>query len=107
MSSDGIVRTILLIDIVAMALLALFYLRERRMSWAQYCVWGAVIIFVPVLGPFLAISKRPGEKHPDPFPSGKLREQIYSILQRLLPKKSALDFDSPPPVRRRHPKRRF
>jgi hypothetical protein len=64
MGTAAVIRTILLVDIVAMALLALFYLRQRRMSWTSYCCWGLLAIGVPVLGPFLLIANRPGEWNP-------------------------------------------
>jgi integral membrane sensor domain MASE1 len=84
MTTAGVIRTILVVDIVAMALLAIFYLRQRRMSWAAYCWWSIVALVVPILGPFLVISNRPGEWHPD----RDLRVEamrMVNFLSRLLP----------------------
>lgn len=105
MTTPGIIRIILMIDIVAMALFALFYLRQRRMSWGAYCWWGLIALLLPVLGPFLVISNRPGEWHPDPFPSASLREKVRSYCAEL--KSSAFQLNSPKSSHRRRPGRRF
>jgi hypothetical protein len=81
MDTAGVIRSILLIDMVAMALLALFYLRQRRMSWVSLLGWGLLAILLPVLGPFLVMVTRPGEWHPDPFPSTQLRRQVRHFWQ--------------------------
>jgi hypothetical protein len=60
MSAANTVRALLLIDIVVIALLAIFFLRERRLSWLEYCCWGLLAVMVPLLGPFLVILSRPG-----------------------------------------------
>lgn len=84
MSTSEIIRTILLVDIVVMALLALIYLRQRRMNWTEYCGWGLLALLVPVLGPFLVISKRPGEWDPD-FSVMDDFIRIGQFLRRMLP----------------------
>jgi hypothetical protein len=84
METAGVIRVVLLVDILAMALLALFYLRQRRMSIVAFCCWGMVAILLPVLGPFLVIVNRPGEWHPDPFPSTRLRQNIRQVFQDLV-----------------------
>jgi hypothetical protein len=60
MNADSI-RVILLVDIVAMALLAFFYLRQRKLSTSDYIRFGLLALFVPLIGPFMVIVFRPGE----------------------------------------------
>jgi hypothetical protein len=45
---------------LGMALLAAFYLRQRDLTLYEYISWGMLILFVPLLGPFLVILSRPG-----------------------------------------------
>jgi hypothetical protein len=84
MGSAGIIRTILLVDIVVMALLALFYLRQRRLSFAGYFGWGLLALLIPVIGPFVVIAKRPGEWDPDFSLFGDFK-RLGSFLMRMLP----------------------
>jgi hypothetical protein len=84
MGTSGLIRTILLVDIVAMALLALFYLRQRRMSWTSYCCWGLLALALPVLGPFLVIANRPGVWDPTFSITADL-SQLVALSRRLLP----------------------
>ena len=91
MGNDGVIRTILLVDIVAMALLSLIYLRQRRMDWVSYCFWGLLAVLVPVLGPFMVIANRPGEWNPSFKLTGDFL-RIASWVQRILP--------NPPPVKK-------
>ena len=56
-----LLKAVLIITILAMAFLAVFYLRRRQLSWSAYCFWGLVAIVLPVLGPFLVIVSRPGK----------------------------------------------
>ncbi len=84
MGTAGVIRTILLMDIIAMALLALAYLRQRRMSWTSYCCWSLLAIGLPVLGPFLVIANRPGEWDPQ-FSLLADFKQLSGWAQRLLP----------------------
>jgi hypothetical protein len=54
--------SLLLLCILSMALLAAFYLRQRRLSVGAYLLWGSLLIFLPLLGPFLVILARPGAR---------------------------------------------
>jgi hypothetical protein len=56
-----VLKAVLVITMLAMAFLAMWYLRRRQLSWAGYCFWGLVAIVLPVLGPFLVIASRPGK----------------------------------------------
>jgi uncharacterized membrane protein YfcA len=56
-----VLKAVLVITILAMAFLAVLYLRRRQLSWAEYCFWGLVAIVLPVIGPFLVIASRPGK----------------------------------------------
>jgi hypothetical protein len=58
--SADVMRFLLVACMVAMALVALFYLRRRTLTPAEYIGWGALIVLVPFLGPFLAILLKPG-----------------------------------------------
>jgi hypothetical protein len=60
MNAD-VIRVILLVDIVAMTLLAFFYLRQRTLSMSEYILFGLLALLVPLLGPFMVIIFRPGE----------------------------------------------
>lgn len=55
-----VMRTLLALCVLGMALLAAFYLRQRDLSLSEYISWGLLILFVPLLGPFLVILSRPG-----------------------------------------------
>ncbi len=94
MSTEGVIRIILLVDIVAMALLSLFYLRQRRMNWVSFCGWGLVALLVPVLGPFIVIANRPGEWNPSFSLTGDFSRMVLWV-QRVLP--------GPPPARKLGP----
>jgi hypothetical protein len=84
MITASVVRTLLIVDIVAMALLALIYLRQRKMNWMAYCSWGLLAVGIPVLGPFLLIANRPGEWDPS-FSVRSDFARLGSWLRRLLP----------------------
>jgi hypothetical protein len=84
MDTAGAIRTILLVDIVTMSLLAVVYLRQRRMDWLAYCAWGLLALLVPVLGPFLVIANRPGQWDPDFSLTADLKRAVQ-LLRRLLP----------------------
>lgn len=56
-----ILRVMLAISLTAMYVLAMLYLRRRRLSLRQLLFWGLFALFVPALGPFLVLLLRPGE----------------------------------------------
>jgi hypothetical protein len=58
--SPDVMRLLLFLCLLGMAVLAAFYLRERRLSPAAYLGWGLLIILLPLLGPFLVIILQPG-----------------------------------------------
>lgn len=60
MATADLIRVILLLVIVAMGLLAMFFLRGRVLSWGAYLGWGIFAVLIPVFGPFLVIALRPG-----------------------------------------------
>ncbi len=60
-NADGM-RVLLYVSLGAMALLAILYLRGRRLSLAAYCLWGLLAVLLPALGPFLVILLRPGRR---------------------------------------------
>ena len=104
MITAGFVRTMLIIDMIAMALLALIYLRQRKMSWIGYCCWGIVTVAVPFLGPFLLIANRPGEWNPS-FSVKNDLARLGGWLSRLLPG-SAPKMSRIEQARTRHEKRK-
>jgi len=53
-------RMILFFYLLASFLLAIFYLRDRHLSFWEYTLWGLFALLFPVLGPFLVILARPG-----------------------------------------------
>jgi len=57
-----IIRILLYICLAAMALLAVMYLRQRRLSWLAYCAWGLCALLFPAIGPFVVILAQPGQK---------------------------------------------
>lgn len=59
LSADSM-RLLLFLCIIGMAFLAAFSLRGRSLSFLGYLGWGALIIFLPLIGPFLVILFRPG-----------------------------------------------
>jgi len=48
--------------LVGMALLAVLYLRGRRLSLTGYLAWGLLALLIPAVGPFIVILARPGER---------------------------------------------
>jgi hypothetical protein len=55
-----LIRVFLIADILGMALLAFFYLRQRKLSISEYIHFGLLALLVPLLGPFLVIVLKPG-----------------------------------------------
>jgi ABC-type bacteriocin/lantibiotic exporter with double-glycine peptidase domain len=60
--STDTIRTLLIGCLFFMALLAVLYLRQRRLTWTAYCAWGLLAILLPAMGPFLVILAHPGQK---------------------------------------------
>ena len=56
-------RVLLAGCLVAMYVLAMFYLRRRPLTLGQFTAWGLFALLVPALGPFLVILNRPGGPH--------------------------------------------
>lgn len=84
MMTAGIIRVLLVVDIIAMAILALVFLRQRRMNWLAYLGWGLIAVAVPVLGPFFIIAKRPGVWDPS-YSLGSDMARLGCFLRRVLP----------------------
>ena len=65
--SAELMRFLLLFCLLGMVLLAVLYLRGRRLSLAAYLGWGLLIILAPLLGPFLVILLHPGRSSNKPI----------------------------------------
>jgi hypothetical protein len=52
-------RVLLAGCLVAMYILAMLSLRRRPLSLGRFIAWGILALFVPALGPFLAILYKP------------------------------------------------
>lgn len=61
MYTADIIRALLVVVMLAQALLAMLYLRTRRLPWDGYLAWGLLTLLIPILGPCLVIACRPGE----------------------------------------------
>jgi hypothetical protein len=57
-----ILRWILAGFVVVMFALAISYLMRRRLTPLESLLWGSFALLVPVLGPFLVIVARPGQR---------------------------------------------
>ena len=57
-----ILRILLGLYGVAGFIIALAYLRHRRVTTGEYAFWGTLAFVLPVLGPFLVIAARPGPR---------------------------------------------
>jgi len=79
--SPDFMRLSILLCAIGMALLAAFFLRERRMSLSSYLGWGLLALLLPFLGPFLVILSCPGQP---------IRRRRRSPLARHNPVKLAL-----------------
>jgi len=62
MTTADVLRVLLVLDIFGMALLAALYLRQRQLSFIDYLGWGLLAVLIPLVGPFLVIASRPGER---------------------------------------------
>ncbi|MFC1936281.1 hypothetical protein ACFLYP_01295 [Chloroflexota bacterium] len=63
--SPHVMRISILVCQLVMTLLAVFYLRRRRLTTWEYVLWGLLALLLPILGPYLVISSRPGESRQD------------------------------------------
>lgn len=59
-----ILLALLAIYMVSGFALALFYMRHRRLTRAEFVLWGMLALLVPVFGPFFVIAARPGPRRP-------------------------------------------
>lgn len=85
MMTADIIRILLVADIVVMAILALVFLRQRRMKyWFSYFGWSLVAVFIPILGPFFVIITRPGTWDPD-FSIQSDINRLVDFFRRFLP----------------------
>jgi hypothetical protein len=53
-------RLLLCLCLIGIAILAAFFLRGRSLSLPAYLGWGALIILLPLIGPFLVVLIQPG-----------------------------------------------
>jgi len=60
MNAD-VLRAILVSFLVAIYLVAVSYLRRRKMSNLAYAFWETFALLLPAFGPFFVIAYRPGE----------------------------------------------
>lgn len=67
-------RWLLVLCLIAMYLLAMLYLRRRKLAPGWYIFWGLLALSLPALGPFLVILARPGES--------RIRPQIRARVAR-------------------------
>jgi predicted membrane channel-forming protein YqfA (hemolysin III family) len=56
-----ILRVILLAVLFGMLMIAILYLRQRKLSTLAYVLWGIFALLLPVVGPYLAIASQPGK----------------------------------------------
>lgn len=59
--SPDVIRALLVIGALCMAVLAVLYLRRRKLTITEYIGWGLLIVLLPLLGPFLVIFYQPGK----------------------------------------------
>ena len=61
MSPRAFLLLMLLITEIGMLLMAALFLSDRRgLGWPDYLAWGLVALVLPVIGPLLVITFRPG-----------------------------------------------
>jgi uncharacterized membrane protein YjfL (UPF0719 family) len=61
LSADAM-RFILVACLIGIAALAILSLRRRKLSLLEFIGWGLLAVLVPLIGPFLVITSRPGKK---------------------------------------------
>lgn len=64
MDATDVLRTLLVLDIVGSAVLAVIYLSRRPLSAYAFFAWGLLAVLLPVIGPFVVIAARPGTRRP-------------------------------------------
>lgn len=60
MPDPELLKVLLVLFSAAMFVLAVLYLRRRRLTWLEYGAFGLLALLLPILGPFLVIALRPG-----------------------------------------------
>ena len=60
--SPDLMRLVLVLCMLAMLILAAFYLRQRQLTPMEYAFWGLSAILIPIIGPFFVIWMRPGNQ---------------------------------------------
>jgi hypothetical protein len=59
--SSEVMLFIVYLCLFLMPLLAVFFLRRRKLTVFEYLLWGLLALLLPVLGPYLVIVSRPGQ----------------------------------------------
>lgn len=54
-------RILLFACLFGMLMVAVLYLRRRKLSTLAYFLWGLLALLLPVVGPYLVIAARPGQ----------------------------------------------
>ena len=52
---------ILFAVLFGMLMIAVLYLRQRKLSTLAFVLWGVFALLLPIVGPYLVIVSRPGE----------------------------------------------
>ena len=60
--SPELMRFLLLVCMLSMVILAVFYLRQRKLTHLAYVLWGLIAILIPIIGPFIVIWMQPGKE---------------------------------------------
>lgn len=60
LDTSGVLRVCLFACLAGMALIAILYLRLRKLPTFAYLCWGLLAVMLPVIGPYLVISAKPG-----------------------------------------------
>ena len=60
--TPDLMRSLLLVCMLTMAILAVFCLRQRKLAHPAYFFWGLVAILIPIIGPFIVIWIKPGKQ---------------------------------------------
>jgi hypothetical protein len=64
----NVMRFLLFFTLIGMAAWGLAYLYRRQLTFWGYLFCAAVIIFLPLFGPFWVIALRPGKRRPNVSP---------------------------------------